>query len=70
MLSLGSLLAAGQIGLDPAADAGVHPVDPWMAALLGLLVTAILARLIPERVGRLWVRIERRAHDRNPEQNL
>jgi hypothetical protein len=34
-------------------------------ALLGMLVVALLARLLPRRVIRLWLGLERRLHDTN-----
>jgi len=61
MLSLGSLAAAGELALLPQ-PAGGALLDQWMAALLGLLAVAILARLLPDRINRLWLGIDRRTH--------
>lgn len=63
MLSVGSLCAALEIGLRNAADTAPSAVDRWMVALLGLLVAAIAARWVPDRVTRLWFGVDRRVHD-------
>lgn len=60
MLSLGSLAAAVELALVRPAAGGL--LDQWMAALLGLLTVAILARLLPDPVNRLWLGIDRRTH--------
>ena len=63
MLSVGSLAAALEIwSYAQGGPAGVL-VDRWMVALLGLLVVALLARLLPTRVIHLWLGLERRQHD-------
>ncbi len=62
MLSLGSLAAALEIWTQsPGAIAA--PLDRWMLALLGLLAVALLARLLPNRLTRLWLDLDRRLHD-------
>lgn len=61
MLSVGSLAAAVELALVPQ-PAGGALVDQWMAALLGLLAVAILARILPDRVNRLWLGLDRRTH--------
>jgi hypothetical protein len=63
MLSMGSLAAALEIGSHGNIGLAGIPVDRWMVALLGLLVVALLARLLPGRVIRLWLGLERRLHD-------
>ncbi len=63
MLGVGSLAAAIEIGSHGKAGLAEIPVDRWMAALFGLLVVALLARLLPGRVIRLWLGLERRLHD-------
>lgn len=63
MLSVGSLCAALEIGLRGTLDAVLPAVDRWMVALLGLLVAAIAARLVPDRVTRRWFGVDRRVHD-------
>ena len=60
MLSLGSLAAAVELALAPRAGGSL--LDQWMAALLGLLAVAILARLLPDPVNRWWLGIDRRTH--------
>lgn len=62
MLSVGSMAAAVEVALLPVAP-GQHPVDLWMTALLGLVAAALLARLLPDRLNRAWLGIDRRAHD-------
>jgi hypothetical protein len=61
MLSAGSLAAAGEIWW--RAGGGPALVDRWMVALLGLLAAAILVRLLPDRLKRRWLGIDRRMHD-------
>jgi len=61
MLSVGSLAAAVELALLPQ-PAGGPLLDQWMTALLGLLAVAILARVLPDRVNRLWLGLDRRAH--------
>ncbi len=63
MLAAGSLLAAAEIAWRPG-NGGQPVVDQWMAALLGLLLAAILARMVPDRVSVLWFAIDRRASRR------
>lgn len=63
MLSVGSLAAALEIGLHARHGLVGALVDRWMVALLGLLVAALLARLLPVRLVRLWLGLERRQHD-------
>lgn len=63
MLSVGSLAAAIEIGSHGKIGLADIPVDRWMVALLGLLVVALLARLLPGRIIRLWLGLERRQHD-------
>lgn len=59
MLSVGSLAAAIEIATHGKIGVSL-PVDRWMVALLGLLAVALLARLLPGRVIRLWLGLERR----------
>ena len=62
MLSAGSLAAALEIA-SMTRDSLAHlPVDRWMVALLGLLLAALLARLLPARLTRWWLGLERRLH--------
>ncbi len=63
MLSVGSLAAALEIWTHAQGGLAGAPIDRWMLALLGLLVVALLARLLPNRVTRLWLGIDRRLHD-------
>ena len=63
MLGLGSLAAAGEIGLRLSTSAETLQ-QQWMVALLGLLMVAILMRLVPASLARRWLGIERRVHDR------
>jgi hypothetical protein len=63
MLSVGSLAAALEIWSHAQGDPAGVPVDRWMVALLGLLLVALLARLLPWRIIRLWLGLERRLHD-------
>ncbi|HWR87804.1 MAG TPA: hypothetical protein VN277_05235 [Acidiferrobacterales bacterium] len=63
MLSVGSLAAALETWSHAQGGLAGVPVDRWMVALLGLLVAALLARLLPGRVIRLWLGFERRAHN-------
>ena len=63
MLSVGSLAAALEIWSHTQGELDGAPVDRWMVALLGLLLVALLARLLPGRVIRLWLGLERRLHD-------
>jgi hypothetical protein len=63
MLSVGSLAAALEIWSYAQAGPVGEPVDRWMVALLGLLVVALLARLLPGHIIRLWLGLERRLHD-------
>jgi hypothetical protein len=60
MLSVGSLAAALELALW-SRPAGGPLLDQWMAALLGLVAVAILARVVPDRVTRLWLGLDRRA---------
>jgi len=62
MLSVGSLAAAIEIWSHGIGLPDI-PVDRWMVALLGLLVVALLARLLPGRILRWWLGLERRQHD-------
>jgi hypothetical protein len=63
MLSVGSLAAALEIWVHAQSGLVGAPVDRWMVALLGMLAVALLARLLPRRVIRLWLGMERRLHD-------
>lgn len=63
MLSMGSLAAALEIWSHAQGGRAGAPVDRWMVALLGLLAVALLARLLPGHIIRLWLGVERRAHD-------
>lgn len=71
MLSVGSLAAALEIWSQQlGAVAGVFPstllrtgLDRWMLALLALLAVALLARLLPNRITRWWLDIDRRLDD-------
>lgn len=63
MLSVGSLAAAFEIWVHAQSGRVGAPVDRWMVALLGMLAVALLARLLPRRVIRLWLGMERRLHD-------
>ncbi|MEK7304401.1 MAG: hypothetical protein AAB406_03745 [Pseudomonadota bacterium] len=63
MLSVGSLAAALEIWSHAQSGFAGVPVDRWVLALLGLLLVALLARLLPGRVIRLWLGLERRQHD-------
>jgi len=63
MLSVGSLAAALEIWTHSQGGFSGGVVDQWMVALLGLLLVALLARLLPVRVIRLWLGLERRQHD-------
>ena len=63
MLSVGSLAAALEIWSQQlGAVAGVL-LDRWMLALLSLLAVALLARLLPNRITRSWLDIDRRLDD-------
>jgi hypothetical protein len=61
MLSVGSLAAAVELALSSQPSSGPL-LDQWMTALLGLLAVAILARVLPDRVNRLWLGLDRRTH--------
>jgi len=63
MLSMGSLAAALEIWLHAKGGSAGVLVDRWMMALFGLLLVALLARLMPGRIIRLWLGLERRQHD-------
>lgn len=63
MLSVGSLAAALEIWVQAQSHLVSAPVDRWMVALLGMLAVALLARLLPRRVIRLWLGMERRLQD-------
>jgi hypothetical protein len=63
MLSVGSLAAALEIVLHVRHALAGAAVDRWMVALLGLLVAALLARLLPGRLVHRWLGLERRQHD-------
>ena len=63
MLSVGSLAAALEIWTYAQGNLASVPVDRWMVALLGMLIVALLARLLPRRVIRLWLGLERRLHE-------
>ena len=71
MLSVGSLAAALEIWSQQlGAVAEVFPstplrtgLDRWMLALLALLAVALLARLLPNHITRLWLDIDRRLDD-------
>ena len=63
MLSVGSLAAVLEIWSHAQSGLAGVPVDRWIVALLGLLVVALLARLLPGRIIRLWLGLERRQHD-------
>jgi hypothetical protein len=63
MLSVGSLVAALEVGFHARHALASASVDRWMVALLGLLVAALFARLLPGRLVHLWLGLERRQHD-------
>lgn len=63
MLSLGSLAAALEIWVHSRGGLAGVLVDRWMVALFGLLLVALLARLLPGIVIRFWLGLERRQHD-------
>lgn len=63
MLSVGSLAAVLDIWNQPPGVVTAMPLDRWMLALLALLVVALLARLLPNRVIRWWLAIDRRLDD-------
>jgi len=63
MLSVGSLCAAIEVGLRNSQTLGAPSVDRWMVALIGLVAAAIAARLIPFRLTRFWLGIDRRGHE-------
>jgi hypothetical protein len=63
MLSVGALAAAGEIGWRAGGIPASIPVEQWMTALLGLLAAALCARLLPYRIIRVWLGIERRMHE-------
>ena len=63
MLSMGSLAAALEIWSHAQGGLAGVPVDRWMVALFGLLLVALLVRLLPGRIIRSWLGLERRQHD-------
>jgi hypothetical protein len=63
MLSVGSLAAALEIALHARLGVASASIDRWMVALLGLLIAALLARLLPGRIVHLWLSLERRQYD-------
>jgi hypothetical protein len=63
MLSIGALAAAGEIGWRAGGVPVPIPVEQWMTALLGLVAAALSARLLPYRIVRLWLGVERRVHE-------
>jgi len=63
MLSVGSLAAALEIWRHSQGGLDGVPVNQWMVALFGLLAVALLARLLPARILRLWLGLERRLHE-------
>jgi len=65
MLSAGAICAGAEIALRGAKGPPGWLVDQWMVALLGLLIAAIAARLLPERLPRRWFGFDRRAGDRS-----
>ena len=63
MLSVGSLAAALEIWSQPPGAVTGALLDRWMLALLALLAVALLARLLPNRITRSWLDIDRRLDD-------
>ena len=63
MLSLGSLAAVLEIWSQPPGTVAGALLDRWMLALLALLAVALLARLLPNHITRLWLDIDRRLDD-------
>lgn len=63
MLSVGSLAAVLEIWSQPPGTVAGALLDRWMLALLALLAVALLARLLPNRITRLWLDIDRRLDD-------
>jgi len=63
MLSVGSIAAALEIWAPTQSGLTGVSVDRWMVALLGMLAVALLARLLPRRIIRVWLGLERRLHD-------
>ncbi|MHB8454621.1 MAG: hypothetical protein ACYDDO_07935 [Acidiferrobacterales bacterium] len=59
MIAAGSGLAAAEAIVHGGATDAAR-VDIWMASMLGLLLAAILARLLPEAITRRWLGIDRR----------
>lgn len=62
MLSLGSLAAAAEIALLPAAATPAR-VDQWMVALLGLVGAALLVRVVTPALNHRWLGIDRRGSE-------
>jgi len=63
MLGLGGFLAAGEIGWRAGSLTG-PAAEQWMAGLLGLLVVALMARLMPAQINRRWLGMDRRERER------
>ena len=63
MLSVGSLAAALDIWSQPQGAVAGALLDRWMLALIALLAVALLARLLPNRITRWWLDIDRRLDD-------
>lgn len=61
MLSFGALAATLDVLMRPTTDFLVPPLDRWMLALLGLVVVALLVRLVPKGLIRRWLAVDRRA---------
>ena len=63
MLSVGSLAAALEIWSQPQGAIPGALLDRWMLALFALLAVALLARLLPDRITRWWLDVDRRLDD-------
>ena len=60
MLVLGAVLAFGGILIQERAGMSLPRAEAFMAAVLGLLLPAILVRLLPVPLARRWLGMERR----------
>ncbi len=63
MLSLGSLAAALEVWSQPQGVVAGALLEQWMLALLALLAVALSARLLPNRITRWWLDVDRRLDD-------
>lgn len=63
MLAVGAMLAAGDVSVIGGWPPGQR-LEYWITALLGLLVVAVLVRLMPGWINRWWLGLDRRARDR------